>query len=136
MRLLKIPAGFQIRLVAMFLLMAFPVACRAAMSPPDESVPVILVTVGQEFEIRLPGNPGTGFTWAIEHLPRFLEQPGKDEYLPDRAAGSRIGAGGIYIWRFRANAAGEDEVRFVYRRSWEKDVPPARSAERRIVVKE
>jgi predicted secreted protein len=132
----KMLAGFQVRLVVMLLLMVFPVACRTTMPPPDESVPVILVTVGQEFEIRLPGNPSTGFTWAIEHLPRFLGQSGKEEYLPDRTAGSRIGAGGTYIWRFRASAAGEDEVRFMYRRPWEKDVPPAKSVGRRIVVKE
>ncbi|MDR3357713.1 MAG: protease inhibitor I42 family protein [Desulfovibrio sp.] len=118
----------------MLFLAAFPPAGHIGQPCAGETDSVLKVTVGQAFEIRLPGNPSTGFIWVIEHLPRFLEQLGEREYLPDRISG--VGAGGVHVWRFRARVAGEDELRFAYRRLWEKDVPPAERAARRIVVKE
>jgi inhibitor of cysteine peptidase len=128
-------------IMAMLLLSACAQASGHPDSPPHSFVDAYGVNlkvsaVNQELLIDLPGNPGTGFSWAIEHAPAFLKQIGEEEYVPDKPSGNMVGAGGAFRWRFLAQEKGTDTLRFVYRRPWEKGKSPADTAEYRVVVEE
>jgi inhibitor of cysteine peptidase len=92
----------------------------------------IPLQVGQRVQIRLPGNPTTGFRWEV--LPGFdpvLVQEGEPEY---RAEGSAPGSGGSFKFLFKAAAAGTTSLKLVYRRAFEPNVPPAQRFEVAVVV--
>jgi inhibitor of cysteine peptidase len=97
----------------------------------EESSTTLQVTLEQEFAISLPGNPSTGFSWAIEAMPEWLCQVGEAQYTP---ANSALGAGGIYHWRFKALGAGQGLLSLVYQRPWEEDIAPAKCAQYHIQV--
>jgi predicted secreted protein len=82
----------------------------------------IRAVAGGTFEVALEGVPGSGFRWEAE-LPEG-ESPivalGEDVDEPDP---SRVGGSAIQRFRFRAVEPGALELRFVYRRSWEKEPP-------------
>jgi inhibitor of cysteine peptidase len=74
----------------------------------------IRVAADETFAIELAGAPTTGYTWHADADPQRLELVGQ-EYRP---GGAGIGAGGQEVFRFRALASGQTEVRFVYSRPW------------------
>jgi inhibitor of cysteine peptidase len=98
----------------------------------EDSGGTIVMFAGETFEIVLEGNPTTGYQWEVEPLDTpSLEQIGQPSY---ELSSDAIGAGGIYTFRFRAAAVGSTGVRLLYRRSFEKDVPPARVFEANVLV--
>jgi len=91
----------------------------------------VVAKAGQHFEIVLEGTPGSGFTWQ---WVRPVEKTGVVEELGEDIEPSTTLAGGAakQHFRFRALAAGEVKLHFVYRRSWESKAP---LEEREFVVK-
>lgn len=90
--------------------------------------------VGSEFDVRLPENRSTGFSWALaepldREILRFVDQ----QYVA--AETDLVGVGGTSVWRFRGVAAGQTTLSFVYRRAWEKGVEPARRVDYSVVIK-
>jgi inhibitor of cysteine peptidase len=76
--------------------------------------------VGQAITVRLPGNPTTGFQWtALPPDDPAVVALGAGEYAPDPDAAGRVGAGGTYTFRFRAERPGAAKIVIQYRRSWE-----------------
>lgn len=73
--------------------------------------------VGQTLEITLEGNPSTGYEWTVAApTGTVLEEVGKPEF---KAQSTLTGAPGTYLFRFKAKAKGEEELKFQYKRSWE-----------------
>lgn len=90
---------------------------------------------GQQFDLRLPSNPTTGFRWIVrESGAPQLQQLGPEVYSTPEAAGV-VGSAGVSTWRFRAAAGGETRLELDYRRPWENAVPPAKRFACRVVVK-
>ncbi|HOT01197.1 MAG TPA: protease inhibitor I42 family protein [Acidobacteriota bacterium] len=80
----------------------------------------IEAVVGQTITVRLAGNPTTGFGWAA--LPPddpAVAAVGNSEYQQNPADAGRVGAGGTYIFRFRAERPGAAKLVIQYRRPWE-----------------
>jgi len=80
----------------------------------------IEAVVGQTITVRLAGNPTTGFGWAA--LPPddpAVAAVGGGEYQQNPADAGRVGAGGTYIFRFRAEQPGAAKLVIQYRRPWE-----------------
>lgn len=123
---------------AAVLLLGALAACSAAASPmmitdKDAGKPVTLA-VGQELTVTLESNATTGFAWEVAGLnAAVLEQVGEPEYKAPQSG--LVGAGGVQIFRFKAKAAGQVELKLNYRRAWEKDVPPAKTFTVTVVVK-
>jgi inhibitor of cysteine peptidase len=94
----------------------------------------ITLAVGQELTLSLESNVTTGFAWEVAGLnTAVLEQVGEPEYKAPQSG--LVGAGGVQLFRFKAKAAGQAELKLNYRRAWEKDVPPAKTFTVTVVVK-
>lgn len=86
----------------------------------------VKAAVGQELELRLAGNPTTGFSWALLQCEGdAVAAVGQGDYVQKPAQPGMVGVGGEFVFKFRAVKAGKARLTFAYRRPWEKDVPPA-----------
>jgi len=75
----------------------------------------------------------TGYTWEmLPQDPVVLRQVGTAEVTPDSSA---LGAGGKIALKFAAVQTGQAPLQLVYRRSFEKDVAPAKTFEVNVNVK-
>jgi inhibitor of cysteine peptidase len=82
------------------------------------------VRLGQTLTVRLAGDPGTGYGWAVQQADRRILAPyGGVTFTP--AAAPRPGAGGLFSARFRVARRGETWLRLAYRRPFEPAEPPA-----------
>jgi len=80
---------------------------------------------GDTLEVALVGNPTTGYTWEVqEGAEAVLRQKGTPEFKADS---TRIGAGGMTIFRFECVAAGAVTLSLIYRRSFESGVAPLKT---------
>jgi inhibitor of cysteine peptidase len=91
----------------------------------------------QPIAVSLPANPSTGYSWALAAQPpeTVLKLQGPSTYVPDPAAAGLAGAGGLETWSFIAVGAGQGDLRFEYRRPWERDVPPAKTVVYRLRIR-
>lgn len=117
-----------------------PVADKTSANAPQDAVvdaradDETRLRRGQLLAIELDSNASTGYAWEIVEDGSPVLEPAP---VPARAAPAvppMTGAGGTSRWRFRAAQAGATNLRLVYRRSWEKDVEPVRTASYRVVV--
>ncbi len=110
----------------------------AGATPAEASTAVEnrVLAVGGFLDIALPSNASTGYGWElVETGAPMLRQATPPPSAGDTPSNPPMpGAGGIARWRFVAEQPGTAEVRLVYRRSWEKDVPPVREARYRVTV--
>lgn len=96
---------------------------------------VIKLAKGETLEVRLPGNPTTGYTWEVAQIDRAVLDPlGEPEFIQDDGGG--LGAGGKIVLRFKASQAGECFLRLDYRRAWEVGVAPEQVFQLLVVVNE
>jgi len=82
------------------------------------------VTTNHELQVRLPSQPGTGFSWQLLRTPSLVKLKGQSTEPPDK---SRPGAWQMQMFRFQAGTPGSETLQFGYRRLWEKDTPPAKT---------
>lgn len=77
---------------------------------------------GQQLVISLEGNPTTGYNWElVEFDETILRQVGEPEYKSDSML---IGSGGVITYTLEALESGKTNVKLIYHRGWETDVPP------------
>jgi predicted secreted protein len=89
----------------------------------------ISVATGDEFVIALPANPSTGYSWTARDDPDVA-------FVSSRqvSGGSQPGASGTQELTFRAEQPGTSTFELAYARSFEKGVPPAKTAEFAVTV--
>jgi inhibitor of cysteine peptidase len=93
----------------------------------------ILITQGDNFCIRLKENPSTGYSWQLS-LNKGLKVVSSNYYssIPSNSVPSNsvpsnsvqrfiVGAAGIHSWKIKAVARGGQQIKGIYRRSWEKE---------------
>lgn len=81
--------------------------------------------VGQQFILRLPSNPTTGFRWLLrDSAPQVLQSLGPEVYTNPEDAGL-VGSAGVSTWRFQVAKAGSGQLALTYERPWEVGVVPA-----------
>ena len=98
----------------------------------DPSAPVT-VDAGEEFFIALSSNEATGYSWS-QTLDdgKILAYEGNVYQNPSNGL---IGGGGQQIFIYHANRTGTTAVHFVYKRPFEPNAPPAKSATFDVTVR-
>jgi inhibitor of cysteine peptidase len=87
---------------------------------------------GDALEISLDGNPTTGYTWEVApDAGALLVQQGNPEFKADSSA---LGSGGIMTLRFKADHQGTTDLKLIYHRTFEPNVPPLRTFEVKVIV--
>ena len=76
--------------------------------------------VGERLDVRLPENPTTGFSWAVDENDRRLLTLEGTAYAPPNEAGF-IGARGQRTFSFTARQPGDVALKLKYWRIWEGD---------------
>jgi inhibitor of cysteine peptidase len=100
---------------------------------------VTQVAPGETFQVILEGNITTGYGWTAVKVPAGLVQVGEVQYVnPEVKPGDRPmpGRGGRFVFTFKAKSVSHGALSFAYARPWEKDVPPAKTAELKFIVQE
>jgi len=84
---------------------------------------VVTLTLKSRLMIRLPTQPGTGFSWTPKAASSLLRLVKTYEEVP-----AHVLPGGIEtkVFVFRPAASGTDQLELDYRRPWEHGVPPAK----------
>lgn len=87
----------------------------------------VAATQGETVTVSLEGNPSTGYSWELVNYNREILTPkGESGFIRDA---ERPGAGGRFVFRFEAKAAGDTRLQLVYIRPWEHKVRPAMAFE-------
>jgi predicted secreted protein len=90
----------------------------------SETGRTVEVAVGQRIVVRLAASRSGGYEWLLDSAAsNVLTMLADASSFPDfsRASGSTIES-----WSFRATSAGEAELRFEYRRPFDKTAPPVK----------
>jgi predicted secreted protein len=95
----------------------------------DEAGATFEVSRNDSFEIRLPSNPSTGYSWTSVPTPGI--EVGPPEFVDDGS--DLVGAPGYERFEVTAVQAGQIHIVFEYARSWE-DVPPEQVFEIDLIV--
>ncbi|MDG4595307.1 MAG: protease inhibitor I42 family protein [Candidatus Contendobacter sp.] len=128
--------SFTARLIALTLAALLATACATkGDSPPPPPAGVredgsLILTradnnrstelrVGERLIVRLPENPTTGYTWAIDETDSRLLALDSTDYVPPETGS--IGARGQRTFVFTARQSGEVALKFKYWRFWEGD---------------
>jgi inhibitor of cysteine peptidase len=87
-----------------------------------ETDPSIDASVGENFNIMLPSNHTTGYSWSLGMIADNSQVViiGTDYDIPETP---KMGEGGDEIWHLKAVASGNVTLKFYYARSWEKEKP-------------
>lgn len=93
----------------------------AARTSQQNNSEEIKALVGQEFEIKLQGNPSTGYDWQIAKMDeRLLKLTGED--FVTNAPGGVVGSSGTAVFKLLPLKTGETELTLNYKRPWASDV--------------
>jgi predicted secreted protein len=113
--------------------------CAAGRYTFSDPARTITVPAGKSFAILLESNKTTGYEWNL--APDFQKKSeisaGVVRFIDSRydvPDTKLVGAGGREIWRFQAVSPGAVSIAFEYKRSWERNAAPAKSATFRVHV--
>ncbi len=126
-------------LCAIFLLCLIPalfIGCAAGFThqvTEEQDDSQIQVKLGDKLQVALKGNPTTGYAWEIAvNNPNMLAPQGEVEYQQEKT--NLVGSGGTFLFTFKAIAKGNTSLKLIYRRPFEKDVPPIRDYQLNVQV--
>jgi len=84
--------------------------------------------------VRLPSNPSTGYAWTVAGDPSPLKLQ-KASFRKGKTKAGAVGASGTAVFQLNASSAGMATLTFVYRRSWEYNLPPMKTFSVRVNVR-
>ena len=92
------------------------------------------ITSGQILQVKLKSNAGTGYAWTLSGDPAPLKLI-KTSTQHSKNTSGKAGAPQMSVFQLQATSAGLTNLTFVYRRSWEFNVPPAKTFSIRVNVR-
>ena len=90
---------------------------EVAVTPADNGR-VVAVKVGDTISVRLPENPTTGYSWAIDSIYAQRLDAGAPA---NQGEGAGLGTGGVKTWKLVARAPGRTRLGLKRWRHWEGD---------------
>ena len=95
----------------------------------------IAIKRGGELKVMLDANVTTGYQWQSPTSPApVMSAIGTPAYVGKGVDPRAVGAGGVNIFRFRADSPGQVAPQFDYRGPWETAVPPVKTLRYDVVV--
>ncbi len=92
-----------------------------------DSGSTITLNVGDTLCILLSGDPSTGYAWYVDSVDSTvlnrLTLIRKDQKANKS---QKVGGPSPFYFDYRAISPGHSAIRIVYKREWERDIPPAR----------
>lgn len=88
----------------------------------------------QAFQVKLPANFSTGYSWRMAEGDTQLVQLLRSEYKPPEET-HLMGAPAEQVFYFLPLRKGNTSIRLLYARSWEKDVAPAETFSITVMIK-
>ncbi len=120
-------------LLALLLTSCLPGGPNAVILTEKEAGTNLSLYTGDGITVNLEGNPSTGYTWERTGEDNgVVRQVGEPGFQP---AGSAPGSPGQVSLHFEAVKPGQATLTLIYHRTWEKDVPPARTFQVTVTVK-
>lgn len=125
-------AAFLLFLPSGFLITAQTSAGTAAFGPSKltltdvDNGKDIDLAAGSTLVVKLPSNPSTGYTWTLAGDPSPLKLQ-KTIFHRNPKDDNAVGAPGTETFQLSAKSAGMAMLTIVYRRSWEYNIPPAKT---------
>ncbi|HEY2337706.1 MAG TPA: protease inhibitor I42 family protein [Burkholderiales bacterium] len=104
----------------------------ALMVGHEDAGQTIVVEPRRKLTIQLPANHSEGYSWFLSPSQGPLVLQGDPFYTEERSVG---GARGAEYWSFIGERAGTQQLRFEYRRPWERDKPAARTLDYTVSVR-
>lgn len=97
-------------------------ACSQPVSvTADDDGGSVALTVAEELEVVLPGNPTTGYNWYVTSIdPAVLATAGEPTFEPDSTL---VGAAGLVHLSSTAVGEGSTTLELAYARSFENSPP-------------
>lgn len=80
---------------------------------PKSNGKIVQLKTSDILLVSLPGNATTGFSWKVRAVDKTVLRPISSKYVP-RSSGGKVGAGGTFVLRFRADHAGTTRLRLGY----------------------
>lgn len=71
----------------------------------------------ENFEIKRPSNPSTGYKWYVEYDSSFIELLSQQYIFSDM----NVGSGGYDQYLFRALRIGSTNIKLIYKKTWEEE---------------
>jgi inhibitor of cysteine peptidase len=126
-----------IKFILTLSLLAFSFQCKPVTIKVSENDAgsTLEMKEGDSLEIILQANPTTGYRWEVASNDTSVLKNIGIEYQADKVPSGIVGSGGKTIMRFMAIKEGETFLQLVYRRPFEKDMPPVKKFELNVVVK-
>jgi len=105
----------------------------ASTSAPES----IDVKKGDYIKVVLYASGGTGYAWTLATQNPLLTEAVGNSSAPvegtEKLTGGKVKS--VFYLKIKADASGQETLQFVLSRSWEKNVPPARSFDLTLVVR-
>lgn len=107
--------------ICLILLLSLLFGCRSYVLTEEDDGKTFRFKTGDEFVLKLPENPTTGYRWKIETEPnlQFVVAQTKDEFQTQNT--KLVGAGGKRIISFRTTNRGSVKLKAFHERPWEKN---------------
>lgn len=84
---------------------------------------IILIKKGDTIYLKLKENPSTGYSWQLD-LSKGLNTLSTKYYPPESSQNDQrfiVGAAGFRLWGINSIAKGSQQVKGIYKRSWERE---------------
>ncbi len=102
-------------------------------SMPSEQT--LKTTKGTKFDVRLEGNPTSGYQWQLKAVQGdSVKISDKPDYAQFSNKKRLVGVGGVFTFHGEAVKAGKATAEFIYVRPWEKGVEPIKTVKLTIEV--
>jgi len=101
----------------------YSVGSKALTLDKNSNGKTVEMASGQTLTIKLKGNATTGYRWILDKYNKKLVRFIDVNYVVDN--NKLLGSGGTWVTNFRILKPGKSEIRFIYKRPWEKEKLPS-----------
>lgn len=124
-----------------FAMLAIVWAAGCSRPPANRTVTVsdsdrgrtIELVVGDTLQVRLRGNPTTGFQWStVAADSNVVRAAGMPQFISEK---DLVGSPGTEAWRYVAVMQGSTRLELAYQRPFETGVAPAKTYDLNVVVR-